>query len=40
MRIADFAVLLKKIALGAVITVIPLIILAGGLWLTKRILAH
>jgi hypothetical protein len=40
MRIVDFAVLLKKIALGAVITLVPLIILTGGLWLTRRILAH
>jgi hypothetical protein len=37
MTIADAWLLVKKIAVGIVITVVPLAILAGGLWLTQEI---
>jgi len=40
MRIADFSLLAKKIAVGIAVTVIPLLILAGGLWVTRMLLAH
>jgi hypothetical protein len=38
MRIADLSLLLKKIAVGIVVTVVPLGILAGGLWLIRNVL--
>jgi hypothetical protein len=37
MTISDAWLLTKKIALGAVITVVPLAILTVGLWLTQRV---
>lgn len=40
MRIADFLLLIRKIAVGVAITVAPLLILAGGLWATRRLLGH
>jgi hypothetical protein len=40
MRIADFGVLAKKIAVGAVVTLVPLMIIAGGLWITQKLLSH
>ena len=36
MRIADFVLLAKKIAVGIVITVLPLGILIGPLWITQH----
>jgi hypothetical protein len=38
MLTADLILLLKKIAVGIVITIVPLGILAGGLWLTRTLL--
>jgi hypothetical protein len=40
MRLRDLSLLIGKIAVGAVITLVPLLILAGGLWATQRLLAH
>jgi hypothetical protein len=34
----DFKLLGKKILIGVVIGIIPLILIAGGLWLTKTLL--
>jgi hypothetical protein len=39
MTLADGWLLAKKIAIGIVITIVPLIILAGGLWLTRQMTA-
>jgi hypothetical protein len=40
MRTADFSLLAKKIAVGVALTLVPLLILAGGLWATTKLLAH
>jgi hypothetical protein len=40
MQIADFSLLLRKIAVGVAVTVVPLAILAGGLWITQKLLGH
>jgi hypothetical protein len=40
MQLKDFALMLGKIGVGAVVTLVPLLILAGGLWATERLLAH
>ncbi len=40
MQIADFSLLLRKIAVGTAVTLVPLLILAGGLWITQRLLDH
>jgi hypothetical protein len=40
MRIADLTLLLRKIAVGVVITAAPLLILVGGLWLARAILTR
>jgi len=40
MRIADVSLLFRKIAVGALVTLVPLLILAGGLWITQRLLTH
>lgn len=37
--LADLPLLLKKILIGVIVTVIPFIILFGGLWLTKKALS-
>ena len=36
MTFADAWLLLKKIAVGIVITLVPLVIIAGGLWTIQR----
>jgi hypothetical protein len=36
MTLTDTWLLAKKIALGVVVTVVPLAIIAGGLWATQR----
>jgi hypothetical protein len=36
MRISDFTLITKKIAVGIVITVVPLGILVGPLWFTQH----
>jgi hypothetical protein len=38
MLTADLSLLLKKIAVGILVTTVPLGILAGGLWLTRTLL--
>ena len=40
MHPADLSLLLKKIGVGAVIAAIPLLIITGGLWLTRALLDH
>ena len=40
MRVSDFLLLGKKIGVGIVITLIPLGILTGGLWVSHKILAR
>jgi hypothetical protein len=37
MTLQDWWLLAKKIAVGVVITVVPLAILSGGLWLTRQL---
>lgn len=37
MRISDLTLLARKIAVGVVITIVPLGIVSGSLFLTKRI---
>jgi hypothetical protein len=36
MTIPDAWLLTKKVAVGIVVTIVPLAILTGGLWLTQR----
>ena len=36
MRASDVSLLAKKIAVGIVITLVPLAIVAGSLWMTQR----
>lgn len=38
MTLSDVNILIKKILVGIAITVIPFLIIFGGLWLTQRIL--
>lgn len=38
MTIDDFNILAKKIVIGIVIALVPLILIAGGLWLTSTLL--
>ena len=38
MRLTDLSLLLKKIVVGVVIAAVPLLILVGGLWLTRTLL--
>ena len=40
MRTKDLALVLGKIGVGAVVILVPLLILVGGLWATQRLLAH
>jgi len=40
MTLSDVSILGKKILVGIIITIIPFIIIAGGLWLTQRLLSH
>jgi hypothetical protein len=37
MRLTDTWLLTKKILVGIVISLVPLAILAGGLWITQRL---
>jgi hypothetical protein len=39
MRLQDLTLLVKKVLVGAVATIVPLLILLGGLHLTRRVLA-
>jgi hypothetical protein len=38
MRLNDLTLLLKKIAVGVAVTLVPLLILTGGIWLTRTLL--
>jgi len=38
MTLSDVSILGKKILVGIIITLIPFIIIAGGLWLTQKAL--
>jgi hypothetical protein len=40
MRSADVTLLLKKILVGMVVAAIPLLIMIGGLWFTRALLAR
>jgi len=40
MKLTDTWLLAKKILVGVVITIVPLAMLAGGLWLTQRFAGH
>ena len=40
MQLRDLAIVLGKIGVGVVVTLVPLLILAGGLWATQRLLAR
>ncbi|WP_461451213.1 hypothetical protein [Mucilaginibacter sp.] len=38
MTLSDVSILGKKILVGIIITIIPFVIVAGGLWLTQKAL--
>jgi uncharacterized membrane protein len=38
MSVRDLWLLTRKIAVGVAVSVVPLVILAGGLWLTRYVL--
>jgi hypothetical protein len=38
MKLTDITLIAKKIAVGVLVTVIPLMILFGALWLTQHVL--
>jgi len=38
MTLTDINTLGKKIAIGLVVAIVPLVLIAGGLWLTKTLL--
>jgi hypothetical protein len=38
MRLNDVILLFQKIAVGLVVTAVPLMILGGGMWLTRTLL--
>jgi hypothetical protein len=40
MTFPDVTLLLKKILVGILVTLIPFIILFGGLWLTQKLLSN
>jgi hypothetical protein len=39
MTLSDVSILGKKILVGIIITLVPFIIIAGGLWLTQKALS-
>ncbi len=39
MTLNDVSLLGKKVLVGIIITIIPFIIIAGGLWLTQKVLS-
>ena len=39
MTLSDVSILGKKILVGIIVTVIPFVIIAGGLWLGQRLLS-
>ncbi len=38
MTLSDFSLLGKKILVGIIITLVPFVIIVGGLWLTQSLL--
>ena len=40
MTLSDVSLIGKKILVGIVVTVVPFIIIVGGLWLTQRVLSR
>ncbi|MBB6235570.1 hypothetical protein HDC90_000167 [Pedobacter sp. AK013] len=40
MTVSDFNILGKKILVGIIVTLIPFIIIVGGLYLTQRLLGN
>jgi len=40
MTLSDVSILGKKILVGIIITLVPFIIIAGGLWLTQKALSR
>jgi len=39
MTLSDVSLIGKKILVGIIVTVIPFVIIVGGLWLTQRVLS-
>jgi uncharacterized protein YneF (UPF0154 family) len=39
MTVSDVTILGKKILVGIIVTLVPFIIIFGGLWLTRRLLS-
>jgi len=39
MTLADVSILGKKILVGIIVTMVPFIIIVGGLWLTRQLLS-
>ena len=39
MTLSDVTLIGKKILVGIIVTVIPFIVITGGLWLTQRLLS-
>ncbi|HEY9006766.1 hypothetical protein [Ohtaekwangia sp.] len=40
MTFSDVTLLVKKILVGILVTLVPFIILFGGLWLTQKLLSN
>jgi hypothetical protein len=40
MTLSDVALIGKKILVGIVVTIIPFIVIVGGLWLTQHLLSR
>jgi len=40
MTLNDIGILLKKILVGIIVYLIPVVIIFGGLWLTKRVFSN
>jgi len=38
MTLSDVTLLGKKILVGVIVTIVPFVIIAGGLWLTQKLL--
>jgi hypothetical protein len=38
MTLADVTLIAKKIGVGIIVTLVPFVIISGGLWLTKKVL--
>ncbi|MDB4921518.1 hypothetical protein [Mucilaginibacter sp.] len=40
MTVSDVTILGKKILVGIIVTLVPFIIIFGGLWLTRKLLSY